>query len=434
MRNGSSRSLLVLALIVLSGSPALAAPSLDVPATAQAGSKISVQVTGSGNPRDFVTIVPKGAREGQYTDYFYLEKREKVLEMPAKAGDYEVRLLAADSPYKTLLSRPIQIVMPAASVKGPTSAAAGGEMRVSWTGPDNERDFVGLGVPGNDAYRNYEYTRKGNPLSLTVPETPGTYEIRYFLGVGNTIIARQTFTVTAVSATLAAPAHVAAGAKFKVSWTGPNNPRDFVTIVKAGAAERSYDEYEYTSKGSTLQFTAPDAAGSYELRYLTGGDYHTLARAPIAVGAVNATLKAPASVAAGASFQVAWTGPGNPRDFVTLVKAGAAERSYGRYEYTDKGRTLTFTAPDQPGAYELRYATGQDYLTLARAALVVSAVNGSLSAPSTVVAGESFKVGWKGPDTARISSPSCPRVRDKVRTARTSTPRRSRIRARWWRR
>ena len=30
-----------------------------------------IQVTGSGNPREFVTIVPKGAPEGRYQDYFY---------------------------------------------------------------------------------------------------------------------------------------------------------------------------------------------------------------------------------------------------------------------------------------------------------------------------------------------------------------------------
>jgi hypothetical protein len=380
---------------------AIAAPSLTSPPAAAAGSKVTFQVTGSGNPRDFVTIVPKGAPEGQYGDYFYLENREKVLDMPSKPGDYEVRLLAAESPYKTLLSRPLKITLPTATVKGPSSAAAGGVMQVAWTGPNNERDFVGLGVPGSDAYLNYKYTRNGSPLELEVPEKPGTYEIRYFLGVDNAILARQTFTVTPVSATVTAPAQVAAGARFKVSWTGPDNPRDFVTLVKAGAAERSYRDYVYTSKGSTLEFTAPDAPGQYELRYLTAGEYSTLARAPITVGSVSASLKGPGQVAAGAKFQVTWTGPNNPRDFVTLVKAGAAERSYERYEYTSKGGTLTFSAPDVAGSYELRYASGQDYLTLARLPVTVTAVTGTLTAPASVVAGETFKVGWKGPDAPR---------------------------------
>jgi Mg-chelatase subunit ChlD len=393
---------LLLALIALVHTPvAFATPSLTSPASATAGSKVTFQATGSGNPRDFVTIVPKGTREGQYFDYFYVENREKVLELPSKPGDYEVRLLAADSPYKTLLSRPISVVAASATVKGPATATAGSEMTVTWTGPNNERDFVGLGVPGKDSYLNYKYTRDGSPLKLDVPEDPGTYEIRYFLGADNAIIARQTLTVTAVSATLSAPAQVAAGAKFKVTWTGPNNPRDFVTIVKAGTRERTYQDYEYTSKGGTLEFTAPDEAGQYELRYLTASQYNTLARAAITVGAVNATLKAPAQVAAGAKFQVSWTGPNNPRDFVTLVKAGAAEKSYERYEYTNRGPTLTLTAPDVAGDYELRYATGNDYLTLARAPIKVTAVSGTLTAPATVVAGETFKVSWKGPDAPR---------------------------------
>ena len=279
-----------------------------------------------------MTIVPKGAPEGHYLTYFYLENREKVLDAPSQPGDYEVRLLGADSPYKTLLSRPLKIVMPTATVKGPASAAAGGEMQVTWTGPNNARDFVGLGVPGKDSYLNYEYTKNGSPTKLKVPEEPGSYEIRYFLGVDNVIIARQALTVTAVSASLTAPAQVAAGAKFKVSWTGPNNARDFVTIVKAGASERSYQDYVYTSKGSTLEFTAPDAAGQYELRYLTAGEYYTLARAAITVGAVSASVKGPAQVAAGAKFQVTWTGPDNSRDFIILVKAGASERSYEGFD------------------------------------------------------------------------------------------------------
>jgi Mg-chelatase subunit ChlD len=393
---------LLLALVVMVHSTlALAAPSLTSPANATAGAKVTFQVTGSGNPRDFVTIVPKGTAEGQYFDYFYVENREKVLEMPSKPGDYEIRLLAADSPYKTLLSRPIKVAAASATVKGPATAAAGSDMTVTWTGPNNDRDFVGLGKPGVNSYLNYKYTKDGSPLTLDVPEEPGTYEIRYFLGSDYAIIARQTLTVTAVTATLTAPAQVAAGAKFKISWTGPNNPRDFVTIVKAGTREGTYQDYVYTSKGNTLEFAAPDAAGQYELRYLTASKYITLARASITVGAVNATLKAPAQVAAGAKFQVAWTGPNNARDFVTLVKTGAAEKSYERYDYTAKGATLNFTAPDVAGDYELRYATGNDYLTLARAPVKVTSVSGSLTAPATVVAGETFKVSWKGPDAPR---------------------------------
>ena len=102
---------------------ALSAPSLTSPVSATAGSRLTIQVTGNGNPREFVTIVPKGTPEGQYREYFYLETREKVLSMPAQPGDYELRLLGADSPYKTLLARPIKVVGASASVNGPSCHA-----------------------------------------------------------------------------------------------------------------------------------------------------------------------------------------------------------------------------------------------------------------------------------------------------------------------
>jgi hypothetical protein len=385
---------------VLFANVTLAAPALESPATAQAGSKVTFQVTGGGNPREFVTIVPKGAPEGQYRDYFYLENREKVLTMPVEAGDYEVRLLAAAPPYKTLQAKPIKVLAATATVKGPSSAAIGGSIEITWTGPNNDRDYIAIGetTPNGRKYLNYEYTRKGSPVRLAVPEQAGTYEIRYLLGKGDTIIARQTLKVEAVDASVSAPAQVVLGARFKVTWTGPDNPRDFVTIVKAGAAERSYQAYEYTSKGKTLDFSAPEQPGQYEIRYLTGTQYNTLARTPLTVGGVDVSVKAPPQVAAGARFQVNWTGPDNARDFVTVVKAGAAEKSFDRYQYTSKGNTLTFSAPDVPGQYEIRYSSGQQYLTLARAPLTVTAVSGTLTSPASVIAGGIFKVSWKGPD------------------------------------
>ena len=90
------------------------------------------------------------------------------------------------------------------------------------------------------------------PLKLAAPEKPGEYEVRYILGQGDTIIATQTVTVGTVSASLTAPAQVAAGAKIPVNWQGPGNPRDYLTVVKAGAAEQTYGRYEYVIEGQPV--------------------------------------------------------------------------------------------------------------------------------------------------------------------------------------
>jgi hypothetical protein len=255
---------ILLALLVLTSSAALAAPSLTAADTAAAGSTISLKAVGTGDPREFVTVVAKGAREGSYQAYVYVKPGELKLVMPAAPGDYELRLCEANSPYKTMAMRPIKLIGASASVSAPTTVAAGSTFEVKWTGPNNERDYVTIGetTPGGRLYLDYKYSREGSPVKLSAPEKPGNYEVRYILGVGDTVIARQPITIGGVTASLTAPAQVAAGAKFKVNWSGPNNPRDFITMVKAGAAEKTYERYAYTDKGSTLELIAPDEPGN----------------------------------------------------------------------------------------------------------------------------------------------------------------------------
>jgi Mg-chelatase subunit ChlD len=92
---------------------------------------------------------------------------------------------------------------------------------------------------------------------------------------------------------------------------------------------------------------------------------------PLSVGDVTASVDPVEPVVAGEPFEVSWTGPDNERDFVTIVPAGAPERSYKSYAYTRRGNPLRVEAPKSPGSYEVRYLTGQDYRTLASVAVDV---------------------------------------------------------------
>jgi hypothetical protein len=346
--------------------------SVNGPATAKVGAPVTVTVAGSKNPRDFVTIVEKSAREGAYAGYEYVTKPGAFkLIAPPTPGDYEIRLLSADSPYPTLARRALRIDAVEATLDGPAQVAAGAKFSVKWTGPNNDRDYIAYGNAARP-YIAYEYTKAGSPVELTAPDEPGQYELRYFLGAGDTIIGRRPITVGAVSASVTAPQSAAAGAKIRITWQGPNNPRDFVTIVKAGTPEKQYAAYEYTSKGSTLDMRAPDIAGEYEVRYLTAQTYATLATAKMTVTAVSASVKPPASAVAGSTLAVSWQGPNNERDYVTIVKKGAREGEYDNYEYTARGNPAKVLAPLEPGEYEVRYSTGQAYTTLARAPITIT--------------------------------------------------------------
>jgi hypothetical protein len=362
----------VFGTVALSTALAQAAPTLDAPAAAKVGSQVTFTVSGASNPRDFVTIVPKTQQEGSYLGYVYVEKGGTLkLVMPAIAGDYELRLLSANSPYPTLIKRPIKLEAVPATLDFPAQVAGGASFQVKWTGPKNERDFVGIG-DAKQKYGAYHYVSEGSTLTFQAPDAPGTYQVRYFLAVDSTVIAEKPLTVGSVSASVSAPASIGVGASFKIQWSGPNNPRDFITIVKAGSPEKRYDAYAYTSAGNPVELRAPEQAGDYEIRYLTGQSYATLASAKIAVAGANATVKGPATAVAGGTFPVTWTGPNNQRDFINLVPKGAREGDSGSWAYTSKGSPAQMQAPLSPGEYELRYSLGQSYATLARTSIQIT--------------------------------------------------------------
>ena len=363
----------ILLLLAFVSSAAFGQVTVSGPATAKVGAAVEVTVTGSKNQRDFVTIVPKGEREGGYDAYQYVAKAGPLkLVAPAKAGEYEIRVLAADSPYPTLARRAVRIDAVEAALDAPEQVAAGAKFSVKWTGPNNQRDYIAIGSASRP-YIVYKYTSSGSPAELTAPDEPGQYELRYFLGAGDAIIGKRAIAVGAVSASVTAPPSVAAGSQIKIAWQGPNNPRDFITIVKAGTPDKQYGAYQYSSKGSPVEMRAPDLPGEYEVRYLTGQAYATLATVKMTVTAVTASLKAPAQAVAGATFAVNWEGPNNQRDYVTIVKKGTREGEYSsEYEYTARGNPLKLRAPVETGEYELRYSTGQAYATLARAPISIT--------------------------------------------------------------
>ena len=121
-------------LFLLTAAVAVAAPSVMAPDVAAAGSQVTVAVVGSQNPRDFLTIVPKGSRPGAYNAYQYVGTPAPLrVVVPPEAGEYEVRLLGAQSPYPTLASRPLRVESVSASVQAPSRRASSRRSRPATT-------------------------------------------------------------------------------------------------------------------------------------------------------------------------------------------------------------------------------------------------------------------------------------------------------------
>lgn len=68
------------------------------------------------------------------------------------------------------------------------------------------------------------------------------------------------------------------------------------------------------------------------------------------------TLSAPTTVSPGKVFTVTYTAPGYQGDWIAMYAATAKNEAYGEWHYLEgkTSGTLTFTAPLQPGEYELR--------------------------------------------------------------------------------
>ena len=246
-----------------------------------------------------------------------------------------------------------------ATLDAPAEVSGGSAFTVAWTGPQGPSDYVTIVAVGTEKWTNEPYFNAtgGSPGKLMAPTTAGAYELWYVSNADGAILARRPITVTPFEGSLEGPPTVQAGTSFEVAWTGPNGPSDYVTIVALGALKWTNESYFYTSAGSPGPLVAPIAAGDYELWYVTGTDAKTMVRAPIAVTPYTVTLDAPDSVAKGATFQVTWTGPNGPSDYITIVPAGTLNGTYDSYAYTASGSPATLTAPAEAGSYEIRYAS-----------------------------------------------------------------------------
>lgn len=408
----SDAPLTVSGLTVTEGQNAYAfelAPEAEVTLTLSdeapaAGSTVTVSYEGAPEGRGEVWLAPADAGDDVYLSYSIVAGPAGDVEVrvPDQTGEFEARYTLAlpEGGYKVVGRAAFTVQAVTASLTLPAEVVAGATIEVEWEGPDNQGDFITIVPPDapEGTWQTYAYTSYGNPVTLKAPEQPGDYEVRYATGQSAATLARATFTVTEATATVTAPAEVPAGADFEVAWTGPDNDGDYVTIVPADAPEGTYQTYAYTANGDPVTLRAPGAPGQYEVRYVTGGESVTLARAPVTVVAVSATVSAPRSAPAGAEIEVTWEGPDNPGDFITVVEPGTPEGGWGNYEYTSMGSPVTLLLPEEPGEYEVRYVAGTGDATLAMARVTAEPVTATVSAPASADAGSYIQVSWTGPD------------------------------------
>ena len=287
-----------------------------------------------------------------------------------------------------------------ATITVPLTVAAGADFSASWTGPNNPGDYlciVPAGAP-DDAYENTSYTRQGSPLTMTALLDAGKAEVRYIAGRSRKILGRASLTITPIGITLEAVDESVAGSPIQISWSGPNNRGDYVTLVPKSAADDVSGKYIETSKGSPVKATTRIQPGDAEIRYISGQGRKVLARRALRIVPAKVTLDVPAEVVAGSPVDIIWTGPNHDDDFIVIIPKTAADTAWRRPLATRHGSPAKMTAPIEPGAAEVRYYSGEGYQVLARRPIKVSEAGVTLDGPTEALAGSEIQVAWTGPN------------------------------------
>ncbi|MCB1120647.1 MAG: hypothetical protein KJT03_03795, partial [Verrucomicrobiae bacterium] len=370
------------------------------PAEVLAGAEFSVSWTGPENPGDYLTLVPKGAEDTDYGSVAYTRQGSPlVLTATEQPGQAEIRYVTGLS--RTVLARAdIRVIEAKVELQAPEEAIAGSPVQIDWKGPGNRGDYITI-VPGgtpDGEYAAYQDAKENIAVKVAVPMNPGPAEVRYMSGREGRVLARKAIQIKEASVTLDGPSEAQAGSQVKVSWTGPNNRGDYVTIVMKGTPDGSYAGYQDTSFGPTLVITVPAQAGEAEMRYMSGAGGKVLARRALKLFSVGATLEAAEQAVAGSPVSITWTGPNNQGDYITIVKAGSPDSAYEQYADTSAGTTLSIRAPIEPGPAEIRYVGGQSRKVEARRPIEVVAAKIALEAVASAKAEETVTITWTGPD------------------------------------
>lgn len=376
--------------------------ALTPPDEAAVGMTPEIEWIGPDYEGDWIAVAGLDQDDGYYETYEYTRVGNPLpIKMPTTPGTYELRYIYGKSRHVAFRSDPFDVADTAVSLNGPETAPAGSDVEVTWTGPDAQSDYIGIARVGANErpYLTYTYTRDGNPLKVEAPIEPGDYEIRYFLGQDQTILAAVPLTLTEIGAQITAADTAEGGALLSVEWSGPDYGNDYIAIAEAGADDGSYVAYTYTRDGSPLKVEVPTDAGSYEIRYVASQGNETLASRPLTVTAATASLSAPDTAPVGKVLDVEWTGPDSRNDYIAVSETGAEAGSYINYEYTRRGSPVELKLPTEPGTYELQYVQqGRPTKTLATRPITLTEVTASLGA---VGSGDKIEVNWEGPGYAQ---------------------------------
>ncbi len=246
--------------------------TLTVPAEVESGYEFNFSYSGpEGRIAIYETTDVDGGRNYNDYSYFVTQWDNPKLLAPSEAGDYEVRYV--DDNGNVIATQPITVLASQATLTLPAEVEAGYNFNFSYSGPKGRiAIYETTDVDGGKNYNDYSYfvTQWDNP-KLLAPSEAGTYEVRY-VDDNRNVIVTEAFTVTPSQATLSLPSQVAVEQEFNFEYSGPDG-RIAIYDLSDTQAGKNYNNYSYyVTTWDNVKLTAPETAGTYEVRYVDGND------------------------------------------------------------------------------------------------------------------------------------------------------------------
>ncbi|WP_299937840.1 VWA domain-containing protein [uncultured Pelagimonas sp.] len=366
------------------------------PETAFQGQTIEVSWGGPGEKGDFVSIHEVGGNQWPINDSNVKHGNPLKLRMPAEPGLYELRYQVKRN-REVIARTPIEILPSEVTIDAAAKAEIGASIPVTWTGPANKGDFLSVHeLGGNQWPINDANVKEGSPLQLRMPGEPGQYELRYQLAEDRAVIYRQPIEVTEAQIALVHPEQAEIGSVIEVTWQGPGNKGDFISVHETGGNVWGINSAN-VDDGNPLKLRMPGEPGQYEIRYQLAEERKIIHRQPIDVVAAKVALEFPQQAEIGEVIEIIWTGPNNDGDFISVKETGGDGWGINS-EGTHIGSPLKLRMPHEPGDYEIRYQLAEEREVILRQPITIVDVAVTIDAPASAEIGEVIEFKWTGPD------------------------------------
>ncbi len=258
--------------------------TLDAVESAEPGSSVAVSWERVTHEGDLVTLVPADAApETLGTTFDAVEGPPLDFSIPFDQCSYQFRYIDGQT-FEVVATTPLEVRAPLAGLLISPPALGAQTVDVRWWGPAETRDIIALTAldqEGTD-YLDWISPEDGSPARLRIPREPGDYEIRY-LTAGKDVAASSLLKIEKAAASIEIPGTVEAGRRLKVAWTGPNDPDDFLVLVRKNGKLSRHLDFLFVSEGSPSSMAAPSKPGFYEIRYVTTHPREVLASATFEV-------------------------------------------------------------------------------------------------------------------------------------------------------